>query len=167
MGQSNPSHLGKIEKNIKDLKDVLKGDDTLLDAGCYWGDLFGYLKHPKYHGIDIVQANIDEARRVYLDHRGCTFERKDILELEGSWDVIFCSRVLMHIPPWEEAIKRMLACAKKYLVLVVPLGGYNCSVEMHGGEPVYFQRFSPSQFDGFGKCTLHKYHRYSTVIFEK
>jgi SAM-dependent methyltransferase len=170
MGQSNPHETRKTEKAIHDLLAILKPEDTLLDAGCYHGHLYGYLtgylpegKRPQYLGIDLRQENVDRA--IYL--HGDRFRVQDILSLEGSWDVIFCCRVLMHVPPWEEAVRRLLACARKHLVLVLPFGGYSCEVEMHGGEPVYFQKFSPSQFDQFGPSRIIKREPYSTVIFSK
>ena len=49
--------------------DGLQPTDSIVDIGCGYGDLFGYLRsigwHGEYVGIDIVPELIEEARRRY------------------------------------------------------------------------------------------------------
>ena len=73
---------------------------SLLDLGCGFGDLYGFLKsegalsrnHIKYTGYDIFLNFVEIARKKYPDAR---FELKDILEEEHLpyFDYIFCSGV--------------------------------------------------------------------------
>jgi SAM-dependent methyltransferase len=75
-------------------------DISVLDLGCGFGDLYGFLKtegllsrhHIKYTGFDIFLNFVEIAKKKYPDAR---FELIDILEKEHlpKFDYIFCSGV--------------------------------------------------------------------------
>jgi SAM-dependent methyltransferase len=57
---------------------------TVLDVGCGFGDLYGYLRHNEhtpdtYHGIDVSEVTLAEARDRYADAPAASFERRNIL----------------------------------------------------------------------------------------
>lgn len=67
---------------------------SILDLGCGFGDLFGYLKKRgykfKYTGYDISQKIIDAAKKKYPEAK---FEVRDILHdpKPDRFDFVFCS----------------------------------------------------------------------------
>ena len=166
-GQHNANNLGKIARNIDDCR-VLLGDRSLLDVGCNIGAVYEDLRHKNYLGIDIDPKVIEEARKRFP---GVEFKVLDLFELEGSWDIVLVSRVLMHVP-LDEAMKRLLKSAKKYLILFVPIADEDCC-EIHGhnvdGETVhsYYRRFSEKTLRSFGDCSITKREPYSTVVYDR
>jgi SAM-dependent methyltransferase len=61
----------------------LKGANV-LDVGCGFGDLYGYLQQnghtpDTYHGIDVSEVVLEEARDRYGDIENVSFERRNIL----------------------------------------------------------------------------------------
>lgn len=57
---------------------------TVLDVGCGFGDLYGYLRQnghtpETYHGIDVSEVVLAEARDRYGDAPAVSFERRNIL----------------------------------------------------------------------------------------
>lgn len=70
---------------------------SVLDVGCGFGDIFGYLNKLKldftYHGLDIAPKIIDHAHKKYPNAQ---FEVKDILEdhVRGKYDFVFLSGAL-------------------------------------------------------------------------
>jgi SAM-dependent methyltransferase len=72
-------------------------NDSILDVGCAYADLYGYLKEQgwngKYCGVDIVPGLIDEAKKRYP---GVDARIGDILEdnFTEKYDWIYCSGAL-------------------------------------------------------------------------
>ncbi len=70
---------------------------SMLDVGCGFGDLYGYLKGSGYKfdytGYDIAPKIIETAKRKYPDAR---FEIKDILDCKNpkQFDFVFCCGAL-------------------------------------------------------------------------
>ena len=159
MCQSNPHFLKKIYKNIDDLKEFLGPDDELLDVGCGQGHLSHHLKHPKYTGIDLFPENISEARRL---HEGVKFEVGDLFDLKGQWDVIFCSRVLIHVPDFEVAIKTLRSCVRKYCLVTLAMGVDLCE---KGKDGEYFRTFSEATVRATGPIAIRPHAPYATVIY--
>ncbi len=95
---------------------LAKPDCAVLDIGCGFGDLYGFLTqhgwHGRYTGLDIVPALLGEARRL---HPGATFlERDGSAGLEGlpPHDVVVASGILnLKLPDGsnEAHIGRLLA----------------------------------------------------------
>ncbi|HCP32108.1 TPA: hypothetical protein DIT45_02530, partial [Candidatus Acetothermia bacterium] len=51
----------------------------VLDLGCGLGDLLSFLDaeglpYESYHGIDVSERMVQEARRRFADHKGASFE---------------------------------------------------------------------------------------------
>lgn len=91
---------------------------SVLDVGCGFGDLYGFLiregKSVDYSGIDIVPEFISAARRKYPL---ANFEEKDIFEVEAQYDFILASGALSfkidnHHTYYQEMIKKMFEKAK-------------------------------------------------------
>ena len=166
-GQHNARNTNKIARNIDDVRHLIKGHRSVLDVGCNIGTLYEEFRPEKYLGIDLDPKVIDEAQTRFP---GVDFRVGDLYELEGHWDLVIASRVLMHIAPLDEAMRRLLGAANEYLVLFVPLAQEDC-FEDHGhslnGETVhsYFRRFSQETLKSFGDCNIVGREPYSTVIY--
>ena len=161
-GQPEHTNFNKIAKNIGHLKDVLKPGDSLLDVGCNQGFTYGLIGHDPYCGIDISQEYVEQARR---RHPAVSFSVCDLFDLEGSWDVVFCSRVLIHVAHFELAMKKLLSVAKRAVVIVVPIGGDECIVEDYQGRQSYYRTFSRGTLERAGPHEIKPGDLYSTVIY--
>ena len=163
MSQRNPWHLKKIAANIADLQAVLREQDELLDAGCCEGHLYDRLGHERYTGIDILGANINEAR---TRRPGVRFEKGDIFALTEKWDVEFCSRYMLHLPDFEGAIKFLRGIAKRFLIVVIPIGDESCITETYKGKEVQFRTFSRECVLETRPLRVRMHNPYSTVIYD-
>lgn len=59
-------------------------DATVLDVGCGFGDFYGHLldrgvEPASYHGIDVSDVVLDEARTRHGDASGVSFEQRNVL----------------------------------------------------------------------------------------
>lgn len=167
-GQHYPLKTGKIDKNILDLKKVLSPEDSLLDVGCNVGSVYKALGHKNYRGIDLDGEAIESARSRFP---GVDFRFGDLFSIEGEWDVVLCSRVLMHVAPFKDAMEKLLGAAKKYLALFVPIAQEDvCEIHRHGQQELvdtYFRKFSEASLRRFGECSINKYEPYCTVIYKR
>jgi SAM-dependent methyltransferase len=163
MAQRNPFYLKKIAPNIRDLLDILKIEDTLLDAGC--GEGYGYTKfgHAKYSGIDIVEKHILRARK---NNPGVRFEVGDIFNLKEKWDVVFCSRVLMHHEDYEGNIGALKTITERLLLVVIPIGQEVRVIEEHKGRYVQFDSYSRRRILETHPLRVRIHDPYATVIYD-
>ena len=162
MGQSNPGKLKKILGNIEDMKRLVLPEDTVLDVGCYHGHLSEHLGYAKYAGMDLYEENVAQARET---HPGFEFFQGDLFDLTGKWDVVICSRVLMHIPHFEIAVERLRSCCRKALIVLIPIGQDECSsVDVPGGK-VYFRIYPRERVVATGPQQIIKHAPYCTVIY--
>lgn len=93
---------------------------SLLDVGCGFGDLYGYLvdhyQGVDYTGIDINPRYIEQARQIYPDAK---FATVDFAEYEGGmFDYVVASGAFaVKIPDYKEVyfaqIEKMFAMARK------------------------------------------------------
>lgn len=160
MRQANPSKLWKLRKNLEDIRELIKDGDTILDVGCGRGVFYEVLGRPAgYCGIDIDAGEIEKAKETWPEAK---FELKDLYDIKGRWDVVICSRVLIHHPDFEAAMKVLLGCAKRCCVIVVWVGADSAKDE--GG--VWFRTFSETTLRSAGDCRIITHHdRYTTVIY--
>ena len=164
MYQKNPHHLKKIRESIKDLSGILKPEDTLLDAGCCEGHLYDALNHPgKYTGIDIVDYHIAEAKKRHPD---VDFRVGNILELTGKWEIVWCARVLMHLPDYEGNVRKLLGLANKKLIVSVPIGMESLETEESKFGTVEFRSYSAKRIGETNPEQIIKHPQYSTVIYD-
>ncbi|MGB6464514.1 MAG: class I SAM-dependent methyltransferase [Nitrosotalea sp.] len=94
-------------------------NSTILDVGCGFGDLYGYLKHKKikmmYHGVDINSKFIDIAKKRYSK---ASFEVRDIQKEKFSrhFDWVVATGITNHAstyPHLKEILKEMFHICKK------------------------------------------------------
>lgn len=162
MRQSSPGNLWKIRKSIADVQKLIGEGDTVLDVGCGQGHFFKILfpkKEGLYTGIDRDAGEIAVAKEGW----GGDFKVMDLYDLEGQWDIVVCSRVLIHLPDFEGTMKVLLGCARKYCVLIVAMGDDRADNE----GKAYFRTFSGKTLESVGKCEIKKYSTYATVIYDR
>lgn len=94
---------------------------TVLDVGCGFGDLYGYVKKiaastrqqlPEYTGMDIVDELIQEARKKYFE---ATFLSGDFIskQFEKKYNYVFASGIFfLENPCWEKYC--LSVCKKMY-----------------------------------------------------
>jgi SAM-dependent methyltransferase len=101
--------------------------ETVLDVGCGAGDnmslLCEHAAEEKVTGADISDEALGRARNAWPR---ADFARLDIEDgrLDGTWDLVFCSLVLEHLPEDEAALANMRAMTGKALVLTTIAGKY-------------------------------------------
>lgn len=97
--------------------------DTLLDAGCGSGYFFHALRSRaiavEYVGID-ASATLIGIGRQELPAHGLPAERLRVLrieDLDGEADHVVCINVLSNLDNYHRPLERLLACARKTLIL--------------------------------------------------
>lgn len=167
LSQDHPHNLKKILWNIEELKKLLKSEDSLIDVGCCEGHLHGHLRHPNYLGIDLFERNVERARTL---HPGVEFKQQDLFSLEGQWDIVWCCRVLMHLPKFEEAVEKLRSCSRKHCLISIPIGQDLCAAEMVGEDGTrYYRSFSKQRVldTNPSRIVPAKNGPYATVIYDR
>lgn len=104
---------------------------TLLDAGCGFGDLYGYLRQrgiaARYTGCDLSAPHLAAARAA---HPGARFIAGDVLEVLAaqSFDyVIACGLLHLRVPRWSrwawQRVRAMYAGSRRGLAFTLPRRG--------------------------------------------
>ncbi len=133
----NPDRIELLQPILADLADRLKQADApprILDAGCYGGYVFDYLKrtaaagrHPiDYTGIDIQESAIRDAREAHAHDTNARFQAGDIFRLSqqfptARFDAVVCYRVLHHLPRFEDCLRELSAVSRGFVHTALPL----------------------------------------------
>lgn len=98
--------------------------ETLLDAGCGGGYYYWSLADRRvpvdYHGLDYTPEMIDLARAELCPRAGLAPERFGlgwIEQLDTEFDTVLCFNVLTNSPHYALPLGRLLACARKRVLL--------------------------------------------------
>lgn len=106
--------LGQIEYN------------SLLDVGCGFGHNLSLLCEGRnlqsVAGIDISRKAVEYMRRSVCE----SFHQLDIQKerLEGTWELVFSSLLLEHVPDDMAALRNMRAMTSKYLLVSTMSGSF-------------------------------------------
>lgn len=100
--------------------------DSALEVGCGAGHNFPLLRHEGSHvrltGLDVSEEALRRAReRVEGEFRLGDIQSD---RLEGTWDLVFSSLVLEHLPDDTAALAHMRAMAGRWLVLTTIAGDF-------------------------------------------
>lgn len=137
----------------KVLQPAVAAGETLLDAGCgggyYYWSFHGRGIPVEYYGLDYTPEMIDLARTEMCPRTGLPPERfilGSIEYLEDPFDNVICFNVLTNCPHYAQPLERLLACARKRIVLRESLGD------------ALTVRFTPDPYLDPGKRHIRVYH---------
>jgi trans-aconitate methyltransferase len=117
-------HMHRILRRI--LKDL--DYEKVLDVGCGEGHNLPLLAQGRslsaYTGIDISTHALEKAKGAVPFG---SFHHLDIQQahLDGSWDLVYCSLILEHLPDDVAALDNMRAMTGKYLVATTIAGDFD------------------------------------------
>ena len=119
--------------NLDEFVTRLRGSEdwnlSLLDVGCYAGYLRDFLmssgfndEYLSYTGIDIRPEVVARAKELH-EFKSAFFTVGSVFDLkrkvsEGNHDIVFCSRVLIHLPRFEEAVENLVHAADDFVYIV-------------------------------------------------
>jgi len=104
---------------------IIKKDDKVLDVGCACGHFYRSLKKRIkknffYTGCDPYDIFLNLAKKAWQDDYNVNFAKGNIFNLpfkKNSYDIVFCSNVLLHLPEIYNPLKQLLKVTKKKLIL--------------------------------------------------
>ena len=141
----------------------------VLDVGCGPGHYLRSLRrldeNIDYTGMDITEYYIKQAKKAFAN---VPFYLGDIYNIpfdDNSFDIVLCSNVLLHLPPFpKKAISELLRVSSKYTVIRIPFGENNyiikeCKSIDGEGNPVdwyylnlYTEQYFKKMMDDIGSC---------------
>ncbi len=117
-------------KQLADLvHDVYKPGARVLDVGCAAGHFYRSLKNRvdediRYTGLDATEEYIRSAREIF-EGESPEFLVGDIFELPesiGTFEVVFCCNLLLHLPDFRVPIRNLLERTERYCFIRTLIG---------------------------------------------
>jgi ubiquinone/menaquinone biosynthesis C-methylase UbiE len=113
-------------------------DKDVLEIGCgngYGGHLLNQLQPKSYIGLDVMEEQIEIARRKYPQYQYIVQDATDLSQFaNASKDVVIIFGVLHHIPEWRKALDEIARVLK-------PNGGTLFLEEPRGVDLKFFDFF--------------------------
>lgn len=158
------------------LADVLQEGDKLLDVGCgaghYLKSILNRIETPfDYTGIDATPAFVAKAKEAWKDQPNTRFQEGNIYELpfeDGTFDVVMCNNVLLHLPSLVKPLHELLRVAKRFVMVRTLIGDRSFKVqEVYSDATWPFSDVPVAQeFDDDGEPTSFGYENiYSEPYF--
>ena len=109
----------------KILKNIIKKNNSVLDVGCATGHFYRSIKKRisknfSYTGLDPYEIFLKLARKAWKDEKNVNFVKGNIYDLpfkNKTFDVVYSSNVLLHLPEISKPLKELLRVTNKTLVL--------------------------------------------------
>ncbi len=125
----DPHQISRIQDNLVHFGEAINNGRrpvSILDAGCYAGYVYDYIHQyllPRrsqffYQGIDIREGAIEAAKEIHASCENAAFRTADLFKLDAvfgpsQFDLVLCSRVLVHLPHFEAAARNLIyVCAR-------------------------------------------------------
>lgn len=134
----NPDRISGLHPYIDFFADTVRARPcSVLDVGCYGGYLLDFLIEKNawdledlYHGIDVNEEVVLAADAAH-DVKMARFAVRDVFKLKeemgpATYDLVWCSRLLIHLPHFERALLNLLHVTKHMLYLVLLVGDERC-----------------------------------------
>ncbi len=159
-----PEKIELIQGSLAHLGEIIKTSAivpvSILDVGCYGGYVFDYIekivlkdkiKDISYQGVDIREMAIKEAARLHNGVSNASFMVGDVFSLQdmfsdSKFDIVFCSRVLIHLPNFEKAVTNLINVSNNVTFIVVKVSNKPDCKKIRktdldtGEEMIYFYR---------------------------
>lgn len=196
-----PAKIAKIQPSLRDFRQIVRNQSRkqlgtplkILDVGCYGGYVFDYLKRYafpngevfEYTGVDIDPNVVKAASYVHSDEPNARFLEADLYALDqlfgdNSFDIVLCSRVLIHIPRFQDAVAQLYKVSKSAVVTILVVSNTPILEKIHrknldnGVEIDYFfRKYSESELVEVAESLSADYRNirgpssYSTFVFYK
>jgi len=130
------------------MKELLqKNAWSVTDLGCAEGGgtaaLARHFPNCRFTGVDFSAAALDAARKNYPF---CDFRAGDLRTWDEPCDVVFSSNTLEHMRAPREIMERMVRCAARHVILLLPLRDVTENPEHFF---VFDEGFFPLELSGF------------------
>lgn len=104
---------------------AFKCSNSVLDIGCAAGGSYLFSRqinsNLKYAGIDISEELIEIARKQHPQGEFSSFNGKQILYEDESFDTCFSIGVFHHLPHWKEMLMELFRVAKSRVIIDIRL----------------------------------------------
>lgn len=113
-----------FESETRLLKPIADSIGSVIDIGCASGRFVELLNTfriaPRYTGLDLSEASVETARRLYPSH---SFHCANALSFEPGEkaDLVNATGVMQHEPQFEALLDRMIAWSRRYVLCDVKL----------------------------------------------
>ncbi|WP_455198542.1 class I SAM-dependent methyltransferase, partial [Kaarinaea lacus] len=109
----------------KQLIEVVKDGDEILDVGCAAGHYLRSLKNAltvdfSYTGVDATAYYIELAKKAFKDDPKADFKVGDIFNLpfeDNSKDVVMCNNVFLHLPSIKKPLSELCRVARRFVLV--------------------------------------------------
>jgi len=138
--------------------------DSILDVGCGGGHYLVSLdktmvKPFSYTGVDATEYYIEKAKEAFSGKSAATglrcepvFDTGDIFNLQhddNSFDIVFCSNVLLHLPSVTRPLSELVRVSRRYVLIRTLVGNEPFRI-MHVISPEeYNEDGDPEKFNYF------------------
>lgn len=116
----------KHQMRFQLIVDEIKGK-SVVDVGCGLGHSTKIMKKMtkglSWTGVGFYKRSVDDGKKLFKNFKlvYCPEETLDLEEaLKKKFDTVICSEVLEHVPKQVLLIKRLLAIAKKRIIITTP-----------------------------------------------
>lgn len=140
---------------------TMSGAERVLDAGCGEGIVYRAMRERgwrgRWTGFDFSGEAVEFARRASPDAVWLHGSAYELPFTDKSFDLVFSSQVLEHLPNPERPLLEYRRVAAKWLLLSVPLEPYFrtltwLSVHLRiGGDPGHVNHWLPHEFRRFAR----------------
>ena len=152
------------------------GARTVLDAGCGEGVVYRAMKKRgfsgEWMGLDLSEEAVDFARKQNPEATWIAGSVADLPFPDKSFELVFSSQVLEHLPEPDKALREYARCSNKWLLLSVPyeplfrwLVWASVTFKI-GGDPGHVNHWQPTQFRRFVSQAGQLLHWQRTTIYQ-
>ncbi len=128
---SQPNAVDYYVKHRQDIEDLYPSEKVflprvlfpgakVLDVGCASGGFFKIMHSLEpaidYTGIDIAEPSIESARQKYPEARFLVTDGLHIPFVDGVFDVVHCTSVLVVEPRYQELLKEMYRVSNRFVL---------------------------------------------------
>ncbi len=184
----------EVSKSMaKLIKKICLKDQKILDVGCATGHFYRSLKNTLkknfyYTGCDPYDIFLRLAKKAWIKDKNVNFVKGNIYELpfkSKTYNIVYSSNVLLHLPEIVKPIKELLRVSKDYLILRTVVYDVSYKIQLvhnnkwfkptnvkpkdefdKNGNPRSFAYFNIHSFD-YLKSTLKKLSPKSNITFLK